>query len=51
MEYGGNGGHVRQCDPSLSFNWHGDPVQEVRALLHNLLHNAPALIGLLLLMV
>ena len=31
--------HVRQGDPSLSFDWHRDPPQEVRALLENLLHD------------
>ena len=30
--------HVRPCDPALSFNWHDDPPQEIRTLLHNLHH-------------
>ena len=40
--------HVRQCERSLSFHWHDDPPQQVRALLHNLLYNAPALVVILL---
>ena len=39
--------YVRQCDPSLSFDWHDDPPQEVRALMQDLLDNAPWLIVLL----
>ena len=39
--------HVRQCDPSLPFNWPDDPAEEVRAPVHNLLHNAPALVVIL----
>ena len=39
---------LRQCDPSLSFHWHDDPPQEVRAFLHDLLHRAPALVVILL---
>ena len=42
------GAHVRQCERSLSFHWHDDPPQQVRALLHNLLYNAPALVVILL---
>ena len=32
--------HVTQCGPTLSFGWHNDPSQEVRAPLQDLLHNA-----------
>ena len=39
--------HVRQCDPSLPFNWRDDPPQEIRALLLDLLHEALELIILL----
>ena len=38
--------HVRQCDPSLRFNWRDDQPQVVRALLRDLLHDALALIVL-----
>ena len=27
--------HIRQNDPSLSFGWHDDPPQEIRASLHS----------------
>ena len=40
--------HVGPCDPTLSFDWHNDPLQEVRALLQDLLHNALPLVVLLL---
>ena len=32
--------YVRQSDSNLTFDWHDDPPQEVRALLQNLLRNA-----------
>ena len=39
---------VRQRDPSLSFNWHDEPPQDIRAPLQNLLHKALALVIVLL---
>ena len=40
--------HVRQCDPSLSFEWHGDPSQEVRDLVQDQSHDALPILVLLL---
>ena len=39
---------VRQCDLSLPLDWHDDPPQDLRALLHDLFHNTLALIIILL---
>ena len=39
--------HVRQCDNSLTLDWHHEPPQEPRTLLHSLLHDAPALVVIL----
>ena len=43
--------HVRQCDPSVSLNWHDRPPQEVRDLLQHLLHDALTLIVFLFFLV
>ena len=32
--------HVRQGDPSLTFDWHDDPSPEVRACPQNILYDA-----------
>ena len=32
--------HTQQGDPSLTFDWHHDPPEEVRAVLQNILYKA-----------